>query len=276
MYNRAKQSVDMNYLDVSKPHKISIASYNYYPEESLHPDRIMTEHDIFIVIDGEWEVYQNDVAYPLKKGDAVFLFAGQHHYGLSKCTKETKTIFIHIEPNERDAFARSPQNTENTVAFPVKLSCKKNPEIVRYFDKLAFLYSSTVGNKQILMNAYSDLLLLALADLGDDKTSDNGNVISDILNTINTDLSRFYSIDELADKYYICKRKLIYLFKTYTGYPPHQYQINMKLDLCNDILKNENNTTFRDLAERFGFYDEFHFSKLYKARFGHAPKFTRK
>lgn len=264
----------MNYLDISTPHKITIASYNYYPEESLHPDRVMKEHDLFIVIDGEWEVHQNGIAYPLKKGDAVFLFAGQHHYGVTKCTKKTKTIFIHFEPNDLDSF-RVPSLAENTVEFPVLISCRKNPEILRYFDKLAFLHSSTLDKKQILMDAYSNLLLCDIADTTEIKTSDDKKIVTEILNDVNTDLARFYSISDLAEKYYICKRKIIYLFKTYTGYPPHQYQINMKLDLCADILKNEKNITFKDLAERFGFCDEFHFSKLYKQRFGIAPKFTR-
>ncbi len=265
----------LNYLDTTTPHEITIASYNFYPEEETHPDRIMTEHDLFIVIDGEWEVSQDGLNFPLSAGDAIFLFANKHHYGLKKCSENTRTIFIHFKPNEGDCFGVPPESTKNYAVFPTKLSCKKNPTIMEYFAKLVSVFWAENDNKKALLNAYTTLLICGLGDLKECDYNNNRQTANEMLKLINNNLSRFYTTQELSDKFYISTRKVVYLLKVYTRYPPHPYQLNMHHDRCDTLLKTEPELLCRDLADRFGFYDEFHFSKLYKLRFGHSPKKTK-
>lgn len=272
MYKNAKL---LNHIDLSAPHKIEVASYNYYPIEEPHPDRILNSHDLFIVLEGAWEVYQNEEVYLLEKGDALFLFAGQHHYGLKDCEKNTKTIFIHFTPSENDYYGTSDGRSGEFAVFPTKINCKNNYLVNEYFKKINNIFWSHESHKDVLLQVYTNLLLCELESVKSKSLQDNIQLINEIINMLNSNLHRFYSTDELAEKYYISKRKLIYLFKTYTGTTPHAYQINMKLDLSAVVLRNERNIRLKDIAERYGFYDEFHFSKLFKAKFGYSPKHIR-
>ena len=36
--------------------RVSVANFNFYPEPSIHPDRVMTEHDFIYLLEGQWEV----------------------------------------------------------------------------------------------------------------------------------------------------------------------------------------------------------------------------
>ena len=278
MYNRATDERAWNKLDLSFPHRITIASYNFYSEASLHPDRVMTQHDIFYVIDGSWEVTQNGESYPLEKDDVIFLFAGQRHWGARHCSPNTKTLFIHFTANDADGFGEKghPRKEEDACVYlPVKIHCKNFPLVKKYFETLNYLYWSEESLREKKMEAYTDLLFCELHAAANEDVSDQNEVIAGVIREINANPRRFYKLDELAEEFFISRRTLINLFRKYVGTSPHSYQVNMKLDICRDLLQNEPDLRMKEVAERFGFCDEFHFSRLFKKRFGVSPKHMR-
>lgn len=269
MYNNEKQTAFCNNLNLGHSNNISISSYSYFEEPTIHPDRIMADHDLFYVIEGEFEVLQNNIAYTVCKDQALFLFAGQHHWGIKPCNAKTKTIFIHFKPNEGDTFS-SYANTD--VSFPVLISCQNNPKIKKYFETINYLYWSQENKKDARLNAYTNLLFCELDTASKSDELVKNEVIAEIIHRINSNLNRFFTVDELAKSFFISKRTLIYLFNKNLNTSPHLYQINMKLDICYKLLITEPNLKLKELAERFGFYDEYHLSKLFKSKFGVSPK----
>src|SRR5689334_10585122 len=93
----------INSFATYKNRKINYANTNIYEKAAHHPDRVLQDHDIFIVIEGEWVIGQDGVDYHLKKGDLIILHAGSHHYGIEKCTPNTKTMFLHMESFHEDS-----------------------------------------------------------------------------------------------------------------------------------------------------------------------------
>ena len=61
------------------------------------------------------------------------------------------------------------------------------------------------------------------------------------------------------------------MFKKNMGTTPHQFQLNMKLDLCYTRLMNEPATLIKELAIDLGFADEYHLSRKFKEKFGVSP-----
>ena len=42
--------------------------------------------------------------------------------------------------------------------------------------------------------------------------------------------------------------------------------------MADELMIYDQKLTLKEVAESFGFYDEYHFSKCYKSMFGCAPK----
>ena len=268
MYKNADKR--LNFLDVSRSRKIIISSQPFYTEETLHPDRIMTCHDLFIMIDGSWDVAQEGVKYDIAVNDAIFLFAGLHHYGVTRCPKNTRTVFVHFEALDTDYYGEYSDNP-NLVAFPTKVPCMYNHDLQNYCIEIANLYWSNNPMKEQIMDAYAKAIFYML-----NKTWTRGqnSVSSDmikLISIISSDLSKFYSLEELAKLSFFCKRTIISMFKKNMNTTPHQFQLNMKLDLCYSRLSNEPSTLIKSLANEYGFSDEYHLSRKFKEKFGISP-----
>lgn len=61
------------------------------------------------------------------------------------------------------------------------------------------------------------------------------------------------------------------LFKTHTGTPPCQYQINIRINKSRELLTNTA-LSITEIAERVGFSSVYYFSRLFKQKEGCSPK----
>jgi AraC-like DNA-binding protein len=93
---------------------------------------------------------------------------------------------------------------------------------------------------------------------------------------IDTRHLEFQDLDEIAraaglDKSYICR-----LFKSH-GYPsPYSYLIRKKINRAAEWLMTER-CQVKEVAERAGFEDPYHFSRIFKREMGQSPRtFTRR
>ncbi|NJN25527.1 MAG: AraC family transcriptional regulator [Cyclobacteriaceae bacterium] len=64
------------------------------------------------------------------------------------------------------------------------------------------------------------------------------------------------------------------LFKTYTGLSPAQYHLQLKLQKARDMLSTSDKTV-KEIAFSLGFESAFHFSKIYKKKYGLSPGKSR-
>ena len=49
----------LSFLQPGAGRRLDAANLVSYPEPSLHPDRVMSEHDLVFLIEGEWEICQS-------------------------------------------------------------------------------------------------------------------------------------------------------------------------------------------------------------------------
>ena len=74
-----------------------------------------------------------------------------------------------------------------------------------------------------------------------------------------------FGIEELAAKAGMSRRYFEKLFLAEFGVPPHEYILELKMDLGRELLLNER-LSVGDVAGRLGYSDVYHFSKIFKQR----------
>ena len=79
---------------------------------------------------------------------------------------------------------------------------------------------------------------------------------------------------ELAEQSYLSVSRFAVLFRTVLGVSPGDYVREVRLQRCQTMLLSTT-LTVREIAQHCGFKSEFHFSRLFKSRFGSSPTFYR-
>ena len=112
---------------------ISLCSTSIFPQPVLCQDRVMKEHGLLYIVDGEWKIGQDGKIYYLNSGDMMLMPAGSHHYGVSPCSANTRTMFFHFTalPGDRSDVTLTPEEVRamaegDTVCLPVVIHCGFN------------------------------------------------------------------------------------------------------------------------------------------------------
>lgn len=239
---------------------------------SPHPDRIMSEHDLFYIIEGGWDLILNEQVYPVKKDDVVFLPAGYHHYSRNLCPAGTTTLFIHTPPLPEDRSMKEHFSTnENEIELPTVVSCGSFPQIRRMFEDIILCFWSPLDSNRKRALPTLTLLLCELSRISDQSKNTTQLLINEVLELMEQQSNRMFTIEQLADTINVSAKTLTSWFKKTTGKTVHQYQIETKLSKAYFTILNNPSITFRELAMSLGFYDEFHFSRLFKQKYGRSP-----
>ncbi len=256
------------HINLASNRTVTLCNHNYSHEGIYHPDRILPEYDLLYMLQGTWEIYEDDKAYEVGPHQVLLLSPNKHHYSLKKCSPEMKNVYIHfsVSPDLDDA------PDSNFLTLDKVTDCSKNRGILHLFEKIiAAFWTDTASHKELRLSSLLDTLLLELSDMRHTDYIETDILMTEIVHRIYCTPERFLSPEELARDYGISLRTLSGRFKAATSYSLHQYQIKVKLDMAYDTIPLSPGRGLRDIALSYGFYDEFHFSKLFKRQFGISP-----
>ncbi len=141
----------------------------------------MKDYDFLYMLNGSWDIWEEETCHHVEKGQLLILEPGLHHYSLQKCSPNMRNMYIHCTALPDDGIEQSDALVLNKVT-----DCSKNIEIEQLF-----------------------------------------------------------------------------------------LQITLKLNLAHEQLRLYPGRGLRDIAISLGFYDEFHFSRLFKRQFGYPPSYRR-
>lgn len=254
-------------IAINNTHRLEGAGYVTNVTPTLHPDRIMEVHDFLYIIDGTWEIYENEIPYNLKNDDLLLLTAGEHHYGRLPSSAGNRHMYIHI-------YAEKNNNADSTITLKPLYHCGKNPKIKQYFKEIISTYWSDASAKDLKLSLLFALLLCELNSLETIEEVDDKHftTITSVLSLLQTNPQKLYSCQEMADIFFICPRTLSNIFVKAYGVSFYNYQMNMKLEMVRKYLSDHPDELLYNVAKNFGFYDEFHLSKTYKKKYGYPPK----
>ena len=246
-----------------------------FPDRVSHPDRIMREHDLVYMLEGGWVLGQNGVDYRLAPDDVLILHAGEHHYNVESTLPNTKTVYMHVSAAQGDAFM--PDDTEQDLTtnlyLDIKLSCGKYNKVKDIFYEMVSEYWSDNLQKDVKLSAMFDILLFELTRIKSSRKDNRGSeLMEQVLSVIYMNPQRFYKLDELSEMLRISTKTLTVMFKRHTNVSLHEYQIRKKIAMVKNKISLQPNIKLKEIAEEYGFYDEFHLSKVFKKHIGISPR----
>ncbi|WP_010257970.1 helix-turn-helix domain-containing protein [Treponema primitia] len=90
-----------------------------------------------------------------------------------------------------------------------------------------------------------------------------------------TNLRKSISVDEIARLMTLSTEHFSRIFRAETGMSPHQYFIRLKVEAASGLLMSSAKT-ISQIADWFGFENQFHFSRVFKRCTGMSPLQYRK
>ncbi|MDR2044946.1 MAG: AraC family transcriptional regulator [Clostridium sp.] len=96
-------------------------------------------------------------------------------------------------------------------------------------------------------------------------------VVEQILNYFEDHYREKISLDQIAENMYLSPFYLSKIFKSETGDTPIRHLINIRLERAKELLENGWGGSIQEVAACVGYDDAYHFSKLFKKKFGVPP-----
>lgn len=264
-------------LDKMTPHQITEGNYITSVNGMVHPNRILKEHDFLYILDGTWEIWEDDTVYHLQTDDLLILTAGRHHYGTKLCNPGNRHMYLHVIPALAEKeYEESSKVIPNDSLFlcPSLLHCQHTPRIRQYFQEIISTCWTPNTEQAHCLSLLFSLLLCELSMLDEQRKNSqtlSDPVVEEIIRLIHTTPQTFFTAHEMASRYYVCERTLNNRFHKLCGKTFPAYQMEIKLEMVRQFLLTQPDTKLREAALNYGFCDEFHLSKAFKKQFGLSP-----
>lgn len=262
--------------------RVLLCGTNYYPTPEYHGDRVLEEHDLMYILEGSWQLAQDNDIYNLKAGDVILLRAGSHHWGTAPCTVGSRNMFIHFSREKEDRLKAELTGAEarlfatgNTFCVGTLTHCGLENEMNDLFRNVVQVYWGHRDDRNRLLNILLNEILNELSSIARNSAPQAEDWIMDLLSVLNRNPDRLYSLGEAAEIAGMSERVFSARFRKMMGKSFHEYQADRKLNLAYEALRT-GRYTVREAAAEYGFNDPFYFSRLFRRKFGVTPSEIRK
>jgi len=244
---------------------------------------------ICCVIDGKFEWVIDHREYVLFPGDIAFVLPGQE-IGGSKRFLDIGTLFkLHIELlvsntynsalgkwstlslGERVAIEKQLLSNNMAVLFQVK-------EATDVLHQIHIELTNFELGRITRVNHLIDSLLIMIARQSTrqaDSRRDFPRTFMKLEQALRHDLSRQWTVEEMATLFGLGSTAFTEKVKHYTGFSPLNYLINIRISEAIKLLKQPD-VNFTNVALNTGFYSSQHFSTTFKKLTGYTPGEFRK
>lgn len=101
-------------------------------------------------------------------------------------------------------------------------------------------------------------------------------VVEQIISYFEDHYSEKISLDQIAENMYLSPFYISKIFKSETGDTPIRHLIDIRLERARELLEKGWEGSIQEVAATVGYDDAYHFSKLFKKRYGISPSQARK
>lgn len=213
--------------------------------------------DLTFVLGGEAIYFINGEKKHLKKGDAIFINAG-----------ETRKAYTFKEnPMVCTAFAFDVIEGDLS-ALPKFFNWENNYKLKMYFKEFYSEWIQQEENYKTKSNAMLALIICEVLSLANSKNSNPH--VEKMKKYIAGHFAEKITVEEIAQK---CKLHPAYcgvLFKEYTGMSILKFTNTLRVNLAKNMLM-ENDLSVGEIADLVGFFDLYYFSKTFKNLVGISP-----
>lgn len=255
------------------PSKIALNTFFYpigvghfYYEKGYHLNRSSYDSFLFIYIkEGSMQVSQKSNKGVAAAGTFVLLDCyAQHEY---TAMEDCETIWLHF-----DGISARPFFEYITARLSMNFTLDNPGPVILKLERIFSLFSSGVSIQEARVSKYiNDILTELILDVQKiSSEKESGTRIEEIITYLSQHSKEDMTLDELANRAGLSKYYFIRLFKKETGFTPHDYIVNMRIDTAKYLLSNTN-MTVKEVCFSSGFSNESVFSATFKKKVGLAP-----
>ena len=243
--------------------------------------------ELAYVLSGEGKYRINDKIYPVKEGDLIMINPGVKHQALLCPEADTPaTEFFVGFSNIRISGCR-----ENHMPLPggeciIHTSGELSQRLLKLCTSMEAENAVRRQGRYFMLKSYLiQLLLLVIREQCEPMERPRGYafesaskkyVAEQVVTYIEDHYSENISLDQIAENMYLSPFYISRIFKGETGNTPIRHLINLRLEKARELLEGGYQGSIQEVAALVGYDDAYHFSKLFKKRYGISPSQARK
>lgn len=256
-------------FSVEEQRKVIYAGRNMMDSSQYYSKRTLDSHILTYVLEGECNLKIGDKIVQAKK-DCVFLQSAKIPFEtIKKSPDKTATMYIHFAPNLNDSFFSSPPEDMKPpfVYVNTLVDASNNIEIKRNFIRLIESYDS---GDTVRQSAHLNIILNDLSK--NHLYEDSAYALAmKIKKLVNDAIPHTLTNKEIAKSLNVSVRTAETTFKKCFDMSIHQYLIYRRVELAKFWLKFFPEQKISVTSSGLGFFDEYHFSRQFKAVTGMSP-----
>lgn len=243
--------------------------------------------EIAYIFSGEGKYRIEDRIYTVREGDLLIINPGDRHQSLSCPEAEVPSTEFFVGFSD----IRIMGCPDNFLPLPggehvLHTAGELRQRLLKICSSMEAENAVRRQGRYFMMKAYlMQLLLLIIREqcepmerpLGCAFESANRKyVVEQIMNYIEDHYSEKISLDQIAENMYLSPFYISRIFKSETGNAPIRYLINIRLEKARELLEGGYEGSIQEVAAQVGYDDAYHFSKLFKKRYGISPSQARR
>ena len=243
--------------------------------------------EIAMVLAGKGRYRIDDKLYEVSEGDLLIFNPGTRHQAVIIEGNETPSaeFFIGASDFHIKGLARNclPLPREGCI---LHTGMELRQRLLRVCSAMEAENVSYRKGRYYMMKSYLvQLLLLIIREQYEPEEKHSGfslestnkkYVVEQIMNYFEDHYSEKISLDRIAENMYLSPFYVSKLFKSETGSTPIRHLIDIRLSKARELLENGWEGSIQEVAARVGYEDAYHFSKLFKKKYGLSPSQVRK
>jgi len=245
--------------------------------------------ELCYVMTGKGRYKVGGEVYDVSEGDLIVINAGTYHQALLAASCEPVVEF-YIGLTDL-GFEDMAPNTVCLKDGPIlHLQGDLKLKIVKLCMAMVVEKDTNRYGKYFMMKTYAmQILLMVLRELREPAVEEVENirkcsfesvnkkhVVERIIDYFEDHYAERISLDQIAENMYLSPFYISRIFKAETGDTPIRYLINIRLEHAREILKEHKGLSIQQIASMVGYDDAYHFSKLFKKKFGVSPSGVKK
>lgn len=244
---------------------------------------------IYYIVEGKFEWIINDQHHILYPGDLAFILPGQTFSGEKDFLNIGALFWIHIQadhingsgkmiPGKWSSFFEHEGLTIGKILLLNQSPVLKMKEASGILQNIEHeLFSQEVGYGTRINHLVAELLILIARQSTRQSNSrrDFPQTFMKLEQTLRQNLAHQWTVDEMAALIGLGTTAFTEKVKSYTGFSPLNYLINIRISEAIKMLKRQD-VNVTDIALDTGFYSSQHFSTTFKKLTGYTPGEFRK
>lgn len=248
-----------------------ITDMGYYPQAAFHNrarKQGSKQHILIYCIKGEGWFTINRHRYKVKSNQFFILPRDvMHEYG-ADLNNPWSIYWVHFTGELADYFVKylHPKGAKGPVITQV--SPARNLLFEEMLDHLELMNNT---DSLVYANSSFYAFLASFKPLQFKTSNRKENPIQQLIDLMKNNLDKNFSLQELAQQVHVSPSYLSALFREKTRYSPISLFTSLKIQQAGRLLV-ESNMNIKTIAQRLGYNDPYHFSRVFKNIMGVSPK----